>query len=146
MIYVRIELWPMGSRARARCLQEGIIYNVGGSHKSGDYSYRLSKVGGFKCSDAQIATGQVKNVLRQGSITGFPRLRLYAHDLLLRALLLAFGDRIGWGSGESDPGFDKREGYQYGEDALEQGRFGWELAQQTIKANEPFRGPNGYDS
>jgi hypothetical protein len=35
----------------------------------------------------------VKHVLRRGEIKGFPRLRLYAHDLLFRALRSAFGER-----------------------------------------------------
>ncbi len=96
MIYVRIELWPGGSKERARCLQEGIIHNTGGDVSTGEYEYLLSKVGGFKATDQQLRTAQVKHVLRRGEIKGFPRLRLYAHDLLLRCLLLAFGDRSGW--------------------------------------------------
>jgi hypothetical protein len=103
MIYIRVELWPGGNRAGARCLQEGIIHNTGGDHKTGEYNYLLSKVGGFKASDLQLCTADVKNVLRRGEIKGFPRLRLYAHDLLLRALTLAFGDRASWGSGTSEP-------------------------------------------
>lgn len=103
MIYIRIELWPGGSKERARCLQEGIIHNTGGDHRTGEYNYLLSKVGGFKASDAELRTAQVKNVLRRGEIKGFPRLRLYAHDLLLRALTLAFGDRADWGKPEPRP-------------------------------------------
>ena len=94
MIYIKIELWPMGNQKQAKTLQEGIIYNVGGSPTVGDYKFAFSKQGGFK---GNIATGEVKNVLRQGEIKGFPRLRLYAQDLLLRALTLAFGDRANWG-------------------------------------------------
>ena len=99
MIYVRIELRPGGNKARARILQEGIIHNTGGDHTTGEYEYLLSKVGGFHATDQELARAQVKHVLRRGEIKGFPRLRLYAHDLLLRALTLAFGDRAGWGSG-----------------------------------------------
>lgn len=94
MIYIKIELWPMGNRAQARTLQEGIIYNTGGTTSVGEYKFAFSKQGGFK---GNLATGDVKNVLRHGEIKGFPRLRLYAQDLLLRALTLAFGDRANWG-------------------------------------------------
>lgn len=103
MIYVRIELWPGGSKAHARCLQEGIIHNTGGDHTTGEYAYLLSKVGGFHATDQQLARAEVKHVLRRGEIKGFPRLRLYAHDLLLRALTLAFGARADWGAPTPKP-------------------------------------------
>lgn len=93
MIYVRIELWPMGNKARARCLQEAIICNTGGDLSTGEYKFKFSKTGGFKAAPDDIARGEVKNVLRSGEVKGFPRLRLYAHDLLFRALRLAFGER-----------------------------------------------------
>jgi hypothetical protein len=93
MIYVRIELWPGGCKERARILQEGLIYNTGGDRTTGEYEFKLSKVGGFKADDRALRTAQVKNVLRSGEVKGFPRLRLYAPDLLLRVLRLAFGDR-----------------------------------------------------
>lgn len=93
MIYVKVELWPGGDKAGARTLQEAIIHNTGGDVATGEYEYLFSKVGGFKATDLQLRTAQVKNVLRRGEVKGFPRLRLYAHDLLFRALRLAFGDR-----------------------------------------------------
>ena len=94
VIYIKIELWPMDDQKRAKTLQEGIIHNTGGTDSLGEYKYLFSKQGGFT---GNIATAEVKNVLRQGEIKGFPRLRLYAQDLLLRALTLAFGDRANWG-------------------------------------------------
>ena len=93
MIYIKMELWPGGCRERARVLQESIIHNTGGDESTGEYEYLFSKVGGFKADDAQLRRADVKNVLRRGHVTGFPRLRLYGHDLLLRALKLAFGSR-----------------------------------------------------
>ncbi len=93
MIYIKIELWPGGNKAADRTLQEAIIYNTGGDQSIGEYAYKFSKVGGFKSDDNMVRTGRVKNVLRAGEIKGFPRLRLYAHDLLYRALRAAFGDR-----------------------------------------------------
>ena len=93
MIYIRIELWPGGDNSRARILQEGIIHNTGGDEATGEYEYLFSKVGGFKADLLRLRTAMVKNVLRSGSITGFPRKKLYAHDLLCRALNLAFGER-----------------------------------------------------
>jgi hypothetical protein len=93
MIFIRVELWPGGDRSRARTLSEGIIHNTGGDHRVGEYEYLFSRVGGFKATDRQLATADVKNVLRRGEIKGFPRLRLYAHDLLFRALRFAFGER-----------------------------------------------------
>jgi len=93
MIYVKIELWPGGCRERARCLQEAIIHNTGGDRSTGEYEFLFSKVGGFKATDTELRTAKVKNVLRRGAVVGFPRLRLYAHDLLFRALAAAFGAR-----------------------------------------------------
>ncbi len=90
MIFVKIELWPVGSRACARTLGEIIIHNTGGDHRTGEYSYLISKVGGFKATDEQVGRTEVKNVLRRGLVGNFPRLRLYATDLLLRVLASAF--------------------------------------------------------
>lgn len=47
MIYIRIELWPKGQRAGARCLGEATICNVGGNEKFADYEVKLAKFGGF---------------------------------------------------------------------------------------------------
>jgi hypothetical protein len=93
VIYVKIEIWPGGDNTRARTLQEGLIYNVGGDRSTGEYEFKLSKVGGFRAPVEALRSARVKNVLRSGEIKGFPRLRLYAHDLLFRVLRLAFGDR-----------------------------------------------------
>ncbi len=93
MIYMRLELWPGGNRSRMRILSEGLIHLTGAGGASGSYEWLFSKVGGFKASDIELRTVQVKNVLRRGELHGFPRRRLYGHDLLLRALKLAFGER-----------------------------------------------------
>ena len=102
MIYVKIEIWPGGNRARARCLQEALIYNKGGTRSMGEYTYLFSKVGGFKAETRDMQSASVKNILRSGEVKGFPRLRLYAHDLLLRALALAFGARNAGAFGVED--------------------------------------------
>jgi hypothetical protein len=93
VIYIRLELWPQGNKARARVLHEGIIHNTGGDGSTGEYEYLFSCKGGFKATDRQIAAVEVKNVVRRGEVKEFPRLRLYAVDLLYRALRSAFGER-----------------------------------------------------
>lgn len=93
MIYIRLEIWPQGNKARARVLHEGIIHNTGGSMTTGDYEYLFSKKGGFKASDPELQRAEVRNVIRRGEVKDFPRLRLYATDLLFRALRSAFGER-----------------------------------------------------
>lgn len=93
MIYIRIELWPGGCEDRKRCLHEAIIHNIGGDASIGEYEYLISKVGGFKCRGAAMATAMVRNVLRRGTVKGFPRRRLYAVDLLFRCLRSAVGPR-----------------------------------------------------
>lgn len=93
MIYIKLELWPGGNQKRAQTLCEGLIANIGGTRKLGSYIYKLSKVGGFKGTVQDIATGEVKNVLRSGRVENFPRLRLDATDLFLRVLCDAFGSR-----------------------------------------------------
>lgn len=41
MVYVRIELWPHGDRAKARLLQEVVIANTGGDPTTGEYSAKV---------------------------------------------------------------------------------------------------------
>lgn len=53
------------------------------------------------------------------------RVRRYIHDLIKGATMKTFEEV--WAEKE-------REGYSYGEDALEQVRFGWELAVQAMHA------------
>lgn len=93
MIYIRAEMWPGGDDSRARCLFEGIVHNTGGDARTGEYEYLFSRVGGFKADAARIRSVDVINVLRRGEVKGFPRLKLYAHDLILRALRSAYGER-----------------------------------------------------
>ena len=95
MIYVKIEIWPGGNFNARRTLQEAVIWNHGGTATTGEYGYKLSKVGGFKVEPPNLCRVQVPagRVLRQGEIGGFPRKRLYAHDLLYRIYRICFGDR-----------------------------------------------------
>lgn len=91
MLYVRIELWPWGNRSKSRLLHEGIIRNTGeGDLSNGEYRALLSNKGGFKRDDDKLARFDVKNVLRETNIAGFPRLRLNAWILLERVLRAAF--------------------------------------------------------
>jgi hypothetical protein len=90
MIYVRIEMWPHGDKSRARILSEATIANVGGDATHGNYEAMFSKVGGFK---SDVRERKPKATLRAVLVKDFPRKRLYAADLLLRALVAAFGER-----------------------------------------------------
>lgn len=91
MIYIRIELHPGGNKSKARLLSEATIANVGGSDSLGNYQCLFSKVGGFGWKEK--LNYPLNKILRKVNVDGFPRKRLYAHDLLLRALVAAFGDR-----------------------------------------------------
>lgn len=93
MIHIKIDIWPRGDFKNAQCLHECVIANTGGSHNTGDYHYKVSKVGGFKTSNEDLCRFEAKNVLREGEVTGFPRLKLYAVDLLYRCLKSAIGGR-----------------------------------------------------
>ncbi len=81
MIVIRMELWPRGDRSRAKHLGTATIANVGGSQSVGNYRAELS------------TRGNNPRPWRSGSVTGFPRLRLGAWDLLFRALQAIVGDR-----------------------------------------------------
>ncbi len=91
MIYVRIELWPGGNKNKASVLSEATIANVGETETSGSYQCLFSKRGGFGWHDK--VNYPLNKILRKVKVDSFPRKRLYAHDLLLRALTAAFGDR-----------------------------------------------------
>lgn len=94
MIYIRIELWPGGDRKRAKLLHEGVVWNRGGTAARGEYGYKLSVTGGFEASEDVMRTCTMgRRVLRAGDVRDFPRKRLSAWDLLLRALKAAVGDR-----------------------------------------------------
>jgi hypothetical protein len=88
MIYIRIELWPMGNRSIAKCLAEGVIANDGtGTPTRGNYRALFSKRGGFK---GDLASGRVKNTLRVSELVGFNRKREGVWDLLRYCLVIAF--------------------------------------------------------
>jgi len=79
MIYVRIEIWPLGSQDHKRVLGEAYISNTGkGTEQKGDYEYKLSKKKGFG--------PQGGNIWRKGFIHNFPRKRLGPWDLLRRVV------------------------------------------------------------
>lgn len=88
MLYVRIELWPMGNREKARLLGEAEIANDGESPDPalGNYVARLLKSPEYAKRPGTWKTGRV---------TGFQRTSRFQGpwDLLLRVLLSAVGDR-----------------------------------------------------
>ncbi len=70
MIYVRIELWPRGDRARARLLTEAVIANVGGAGGHANYDVRLSHEDrGF----ADPARPTAEETACRGHLARFPR-------------------------------------------------------------------------
>lgn len=82
MLVVKIELWPHGDESRARVLGRAEIANDGsGTRTRGNYVVRL-----FRDMTTQTEW-------RSAIVTGFPRLRLGAFDLLFRALVNTVGNR-----------------------------------------------------
>lgn len=87
MLRVTIELLPHGSEARKSHLGTVLIANDGtasdgsGDAPRGNYVVRLSR------------RGQPLRVWRTGVVRDFPRKRLGAYDLLLRALVATVGER-----------------------------------------------------
>jgi hypothetical protein len=76
MIYVRVELWPLGFREKAKVLGEAFITNTGRGNKNvGHYTYRIN--------------GKLGRHMSSGEVTGFPRQRLHMWDLLKRVLVAA---------------------------------------------------------
>jgi hypothetical protein len=84
MLICKIELWPHGDSSRAVNLGVVEIANVGGTVSRGEYAVKLSK-----SKDEARKRGNWK----AGAVTNFPRLKLGAYDLLLRALAAVIGDR-----------------------------------------------------
>lgn len=74
MIVVRVELWPLGDKTKARCLGEAEIENVGGDMTTGHYAVRLLK------------WGAGRRTWKSGKVLDFPRVKLGPWDLLYRAL------------------------------------------------------------
>lgn len=81
MIRVTIELIPLGV-GHAKSTWTAEIENVNFNPTQGEYNYRLSRRG-----------GDVRLPWRHGNISGFPRKRLSAYDLLFRVLRDAVGER-----------------------------------------------------
>jgi hypothetical protein len=79
MLVVKIELWPGGREADKKTLATGTITNIGGTLTQGDYFVDLRDKAG--------------RPWRHATITGFPRKRLLAWDLLYRALKSLLSDR-----------------------------------------------------
>lgn len=83
MIRVTIELLPHGCEERRRHLGTVLIANDGsnGAGPVGDYAAVLSR------------RGQPGSVWKCAPVSGFPRKRLGAYDLLYRVLRVAVGNR-----------------------------------------------------
>ena len=80
MLRITIELVPWGIESRAKIIATGTIANtVTGTPSGGDYRVELRDAAGRKW--------------KSGTITGFPRKRLLAWDLLYRALGKVVGNR-----------------------------------------------------
>lgn len=76
MIVCTIELWPLGDELQKESLGKVIIVNNGeGTLTHGDYNVIM------------LTRHNPPRVWRRGKIENFPRQRLGAYDLLLRALL-----------------------------------------------------------
>lgn len=73
MIYIRIEMWPVGSLEQRRILGEAVIANIGGTKTLGNYEAILSKRGGFKSDEKSMSRMNVRNVWKKLEIHGFKR-------------------------------------------------------------------------
>lgn len=85
MIVCKIEMWPGGDQSRAYDLGCVEIANEGGTTTHGDYAVRLTK-------SAKLSR-RPGTTWKRGAVQRFPRQRLGAYDLLLRALANIVGDR-----------------------------------------------------
>ena len=86
MLYIRIEIWPIGFKERRRLLGEAYISNTGeklGQSKE-NYEYRISKWNGFGPRGG--------NVWRKGFLEDFPSKKLGPWDLIRRAVAAARGE------------------------------------------------------
>ncbi len=95
MIYVRIEMWPKGDRARARILGEATICNDGtGTKDVGNYYGALSKIGGFRLRQGEfqdpeytrITEPLTASIWRRFTVDSFRRLKLGSWDLIAAAV------------------------------------------------------------
>lgn len=84
MLVCRIEMWPGGDRSKAYDMGSVLIARSGGTDTQGEYSVQLTgKPEHFKR----------RGFWRQGVVKDFPRKRLGAYDLLLRALGAVIAER-----------------------------------------------------
>jgi len=82
MIVIKAELWPFGSEEHKQNLGHATIVNDGsGDNSTGNYKVTL------------FTKHEKPRVWKVGNITGFPRLKLGAWDLLYRGLKSLVGDR-----------------------------------------------------
>lgn len=102
MIYIRVEMWPMGDKSKARLLGEATIANVGGDGESGNYQTRLLKSPEYaaegnaidlKSGDYDLVRIPANMIWKTGAVVKFPRKRLGPWDLLFRALRGTVGGR-----------------------------------------------------
>lgn len=85
MLMVKLEMWPRGDASKAYSLGTIAIANAGtGSETQGDYSVQLS---------GRPEHFKRRGNWREGLVKAFPRKRLGAYDLLLRALIAVIADR-----------------------------------------------------
>lgn len=107
MIYVRVEMWPKGSRERSYLLGEALVENKSGGGSKADYRVLLSKKGGFASGDRAMGLMRVGNVWKEVLVPSFPRAYLGFWYLLSVALLSVCGKalaRIGRRSGAKEVG------------------------------------------
>lgn len=84
MLVCRIEMWPGGDQAKAYPLGSVLIANTGGTETQGEYSVQLT---------GKPEHFRRRGFWRQGAVKDFPRKRLGAYDLLLRALGAVIAER-----------------------------------------------------
>lgn len=138
MILVKIELISAIHPSRDRELGRMVITNTGKVDKYGprraDYNVMLMR------------KGTTEKVIRTSLVKDYPRIAYTVWELVRRALEATLGkwpihpgrpeefDEEVRGTLEEGPTFEQvwskmeAQGYQYGPEALEQVRFGWELA------------------
>jgi hypothetical protein len=84
MLVCKIEMWPGGDQSKAYDMGSILIANCGGTETQGQYSVQLT---------GRPEHFKRRGFWRHGIVREFPRKRLGAYDLLLRALAAVIGDR-----------------------------------------------------
>lgn len=98
MIVIDLQMWPRGDETKKYSLGAVVIVNVGGTLDMGEYEVRILKSASHGAKKA--------GVWKAGKVSGFPRLRLGATDLLLRALVACIGYRSKEAAAEAQRGAD----------------------------------------